>query len=156
MAPVGRVRDDRVDVAEQPERGPVGAPAQAPDDVRSLGVLADDRHLEARRAQEPGHVVLRGALVAGRVDGVEADQAPEHLDRLALERAAHGRDPTCSLAAVTRPPGVEDLAQQVAIGQVALATRTASSSPTRVAPSSRAATASRCGRSRGATVRPAR
>ena len=87
MPPAHRIGPDRVDVGEQPQDGPGRPAAQPRDEVRALRVGTGERDLEPRRAQEPGQVLLRGALGAGRVDGVEAQQLLQHLDGFGLHRA---------------------------------------------------------------------
>ena len=91
VRPVGRGREDRVHVREQAQRRPVARAAQARDEVRALGLGAQKLDFEARFAQLGRDHLLRRALVAGRVDGVEADQPLEELGRLLLQ-VRHRRD----------------------------------------------------------------
>jgi hypothetical protein len=59
------------------------------DQVRALVRAAEQLALEAGRAHVGGQVLLRGALVAGRVDGVEADQPAQQLDGFVAKRLVH-------------------------------------------------------------------
>ena len=67
-----------------------GTPAQPRDEVRARLGPARERHLEPGVAEQPGQVLLRGTLVPGRVDGVEADQPLEHSGRV-HGRSSYGR-----------------------------------------------------------------
>jgi hypothetical protein len=75
MGPLRRRREHRVDVREQAQHGTRAIAVQARDEVGTLMRAAEELAGEARAPQDGGEVLLRGALVAGRVDGVEADQA---------------------------------------------------------------------------------
>src|SRR5205807_10276483 len=81
------VREHGVDVAEVAERRAVGALAsavrtQAREQVGPLLLGAQQLALKAGGAQVLGQVLLGRALVARRVDGVEADQLAQELLRL--------------------------------------------------------------------------
>ena len=83
MTPAGRVGRHGVDVREQAEHRAGLAPAQPCHEVRPLRVVSHQAHLEAGRAQRRGNQILGGALVSGRVDGVDAKQRLQQRDRLA-------------------------------------------------------------------------
>ena len=91
VRPVRRRREHGVDVRQQAQHGPVGVAAQARDEVRPLGLGAEQVDLEAGLAQIRGEALLQDALVAWRVDGVAADEALQQLRRLLLEICGHGR-----------------------------------------------------------------
>ena len=84
-----RVRDDGVHVREEAERRPGSVAAKAGNEVGPGRVVAQQRGLEAGVVQEGLQELLRRALVAGRVDGVEAEEALEDLGGLLLERVRH-------------------------------------------------------------------
>ena len=85
-APLDGLREHGVDVAEQAQGRSRRLAAQARDQVRPLL-----RRLRAARTRSPAAVepprqeLLRGPLVPGRVDGVEADQLLQQLDRTLAE-----------------------------------------------------------------------
>ena len=90
VLPAGGVGPHGVHVREQPQHRARRLAAQAGHQVRPLGVLAHRRKLEAGRAQRHADQLLRRALVAGRVDRVDAQQALEQGHRLV--GAAHARN----------------------------------------------------------------
>ncbi len=101
VAPLGGVREHRVDVAEVAERGPRLRAAQPREQIRSVGLGAEQLALEPGVREQRLEVLLRLALVAGRIDGVEANEAAEDLLGLGGEGvraesglAAHREDPT--------------------------------------------------------------
>ena len=69
---------------------PAARPSRRATRLGRSGVRAEQLALEARVAHEGGEVLLGRALVAGRVDGVEADQLREQLHRFAAELLGHG------------------------------------------------------------------
>ena len=79
------VGGDGVDVAEQAEGLARRLARQPGDQVRAPGLGGEQLALEAGVAEARGEQLLGRALVAGRVDGVEADQLAEQLDRLGSE-----------------------------------------------------------------------
>ena len=89
VLPLGRVGEHRVDVAEVDERRPVavGAASVATRFGRAL-VAASSSRLETGSLEVAGEVLDRGALVAGRIDGVEAHEALQDVGRLLLEVGA--------------------------------------------------------------------
>ena len=86
VAPVGRIGEHRVDVREVAEHRALRLAPQSRDEVRALGILGAEQ-----LALEPGVLeialqpLLARALVAGRIDGVEADQPREDVSRLFLQ-----------------------------------------------------------------------
>src|SRR5690606_32557445 len=82
-------REHGVDVAEQAERRPLLAAAQARDEVRPVRDGAEQLALEADGRQPLGEELLARPLVAGWVDGSEADQPLQQRDRLGLEIGGH-------------------------------------------------------------------
>ena len=88
VGPVGRIGEDRVDVAEQTEHRTVVIAAQGRDQVRTVLVGREQPRLEPGSTQIPLEVLDRGPLVAGRVDRVELDQLRQQLDRIALKLVA--------------------------------------------------------------------
>jgi len=85
VAPVGRVGQHRVEVAEQAQHRAVVAAAQRRHQIRAVLVGRQQLRLESRRAQVGVEMLDRRALVAGRVDRVETDQLAEQLHRLVLQ-----------------------------------------------------------------------
>ena len=94
MLPLGGVGEDGVDVAEEAQRRSVLLAVQIGDEVGPLVRRAEDLGLKAGLADVALEVLDRGPLVARWVDGVEADQALEHLDALALQLFG-GHGPPC-------------------------------------------------------------
>ncbi len=92
VAPLARVREDGVDVAEIAERGAFASPFQPGHQVRALGHSAEQLAPKARVREDRLQVLDRGPLVAGRIYGVEADQALKQPGCV-----VHAPDPT--------PPG---------------------------------------------------
>ena len=89
VAPLRRRREHGVDVREQAQDGTRGlAAVQARDEVWALGGAAEQLAREAGGGENAGEVLLRGALVAGRVDGVEAEQPPQQRDGVVPELVA--------------------------------------------------------------------
>ncbi len=76
-------------MAEQAQHWALGLAAQPRDEVRARLGAADQVDLEAGVAKHPREVLLGVALVAGRVDRVEAHQALEEVGRLLLELGGH-------------------------------------------------------------------
>jgi hypothetical protein len=66
-------------MAEVAEGGAVALTLQARHEVRALGHRCEQLALKARVAENPREILDRRSLVAGRVDGVKADQAPKQL-----------------------------------------------------------------------------
>ena len=89
MAPLGRVSEDGVDVAEVQQRRSLAVTVEGRDQVRSLIAGSEQLGLEAGRLQVLGQVLDRGSLVAGRVDGVEPDQPLKDGCRLLLKLGRH-------------------------------------------------------------------
>ena len=89
--PLVGIGRDGVHVADQGEGGAVGVALEPRDDVRAVGLALEQLDLEPGFAEDPRDVLLRGALVPRRVDGVEAEELGEELDSLAPERARPGR-----------------------------------------------------------------
>ena len=88
--PLGRVGEHGVDVREQAQRrARRRAPRRRATRFGRSSVRPSSSHLEARVAQQAGEQLLGRALVAGRVDRVEAHEALEQLGRLALEVFGH-------------------------------------------------------------------
>ena len=82
MAPAGRVGADRVDVREQAQHRAAFGSREPRDEVRPLGVGTAEEDVEAGLAQDAREELLRGALAARWVDGVEAHQRLQHRDRV--------------------------------------------------------------------------
>ena len=89
VRPLGRVGEHRVDVPEVAEHGTASPRAvrrpQVRHQVRTVLVGRQQLGPEAGVAQISGQELDRGALVARRVDRVEADQLAQDLGGLALE-----------------------------------------------------------------------
>ncbi len=87
-AAFGEHRVDVAEVAQRRTRRGVGRWRRAAraHEVWAAGLGAEQLALEARLREVVGQVFLRRALVAGRVDGVEADQARQQLLRLSARR----------------------------------------------------------------------
>ena len=93
VRPLGGVGEHGVEVAEVAQgraRGRRAVRAQPRQQVRPRGLGAEQLALEARLAQVRGEVFARGELVAGRVDGIDADQLAQQLLRL-CRRLGDGR-----------------------------------------------------------------
>ena len=80
--PLGRVGEDGVGVREQEQRRPVARPPDPRDEVRPLGHARVELALDAERLEVRAQELGRLRLVAGRVDGVQADQRLEEPDDL--------------------------------------------------------------------------
>jgi hypothetical protein len=72
-------------VAAQAERRPVAVAPQARNQVRPALDRAEQLAFEAGRRKRLVQQLLRGLLVAGRVDRVESDQPLEQLGGAAFE-----------------------------------------------------------------------
>jgi hypothetical protein len=104
LLPVDGVGQHRVDVREVAEHRASRVAAQPRDEVRPLGRLVGGVQL----AFEPGILevglqpLLARALVAGRVDRVELDEAGEDVGRLGLE-IHPGNGSPCLVRGMTDP-----------------------------------------------------
>jgi hypothetical protein len=91
MRPLASIRQDRVDVTEIAVRGvgriPIEA-LQARHEVRSVRGRAEQLTLEANLRKYRPQVLDSRSLLAGGVDRVEADQAPEELGGLSRKLPA--------------------------------------------------------------------
>src|SRR6185437_13705317 len=120
MAPLRRVGQDRVDVAEQDQHRPVALSVQRRHQVGSLGLGGQNLGVETGLAQVALQVLDGGPLVARRVDGVKADELLEERDALALEVVGRHRvsaDYRRSMRAVPGAP--DDLALALELADVA-------------------------------------
>ena len=89
--PLLRIGQHGVHVAEEAQPRAVGARrAGAPPGWAGPSTAASSSTLEAGLLQQPLQELLRGLLVARRIDRVEPDQALEQLGRAALELRAIG------------------------------------------------------------------
>ena len=107
VRPLRRVGEDRVDVPEVHQRGTdvaAAAAVEVGDEVRAVLVVGQQLGPQAGVLQVPGEELDRGALVARRVDRVEADQFRQQVGRLALELIGRhaGRERTGILRRIRR------------------------------------------------------
>ena len=79
-APVGAAQRDGVDVTGEAQRRRVAGAGAARDEARATGLVLVRGDLEPGRLEAPGEHGGRPALVAGRVDRVEADELLRELD----------------------------------------------------------------------------
>jgi hypothetical protein len=90
VRPVLRVGEHGVDVREVAQHRPGLIAGQRGDEVRPLRLGAVELALQAGVGQVVAQPLLAGALVPGRVDGVELDELGQDLGGLLLQRVGHG------------------------------------------------------------------
>src|SRR5439155_7950857 len=89
--PLGPIRDDRVRVQEENQARPAAPAGQARDEVRPLGHLRVELSRDTALREVVAQQLRRGRLVAGRIDGVDADQLLEELRDRVAERVSPPR-----------------------------------------------------------------